>query len=93
VAGLLTIDPVGSVDNVEVSGTIAADSIVVSAGAITTVRVGTTKTANIPLATTETISILTDEGGDTVTGGSVPHDQVVAEALRRRELAVDQEMR
>ena len=57
---------VGSVDDVKVSGTIAADSIVVSAGAVTTVQVGATKTANIPLATTETISILTDEGGDTV---------------------------
>jgi Ca2+-binding RTX toxin-like protein len=66
VAGQLTIDPVGGVDNVEVSGTIEADSIVVSAGAVTTVQVGTTKMANIPLATTETTSILTDEGGDTV---------------------------
>ena len=66
VGGQLTIDPVGSVDNVEVSGTTAMDNIVVSAGAVTTVQVGATKTANIPLATTETTSILTDEGGDTV---------------------------
>jgi len=66
VGGQLTIDPVGGVDNVEVSGTTAADNIVVSAGAVTTVQVGATKTANIPLATTETTSILTDEGGDTV---------------------------
>ena len=66
VAGLLTIDPVGGVDDVEVSGTIVADSVVVSAGAITTVQVGTTKTANIPVATSETISVFGDEGGDTV---------------------------
>jgi RTX calcium-binding nonapeptide repeat (4 copies) len=66
VAGQLTIDPVGSVDDVEVSGTIATDSIVVRAGAVTTVQVGTTKTANIPVATSETISVFGDEGGDTV---------------------------
>ena len=66
VAGQLTIDPVGSVDDVEVSGTSVADSIVVSAGAVTTVQVGTTKTANIPVASSETISVFGDEGGDTV---------------------------
>ena len=66
VGGQLTIDPAGGVDNVEVSGTTAPDNIVVRAGAVTTVQVGATKTANIPLATTETTSILTDEGGDTV---------------------------
>ena len=66
VGGQLTIDPVGSVDDVEVSGTIVADSVVVSAGAVTTVQVGTTKTANIPVATAETISVFGDEGGDTV---------------------------
>jgi hypothetical protein len=43
-----------------------ADSVVVSAGAVTTVQVGTTKTANIPVATSETISVFGDEGGDTV---------------------------
>ena len=77
VGGQLTIDPVGSVDNVEVSGTTAPDSILVGAGAVTTVQVGTTKTANIPLATAETISILTDEGADmvdvTVFDGVSPH--------------------
>jgi hypothetical protein len=66
VAGLLTIDPLGGVDDVEVSGTLGNDNIVVSAGATTTVQVGATKTANIPLATTETTSIFADEGGDTV---------------------------
>ena len=66
VAGVLTIDPGADVDNVGILGSPAAESIVALAAAITTVQVGTMKTASIPVSNAEVISILTDDGADTV---------------------------
>ena len=64
VGGVLTIDPGAGVDNVGVLGTNAADNVVVLAGALTTAQVGATKTATIPVSTSEAISLLTNAGAD-----------------------------
>ena len=65
VGGTLTIDPGAGVDNVSVIGTTAADNIS-SPGRSPHhgSGIGTTKTASIPVSTSEAISLLTNEGAD-----------------------------